>query len=111
MGAAFAARPGEAEDPLVSLSFLKSGVAFTSVTLADGEKLKVTPGEELILLDGDVRLECMGKFAVCDISKAKIYNDPKKLEQCRLLIFMGNSTVTVIAAGKADCLVRGLTLE
>jgi len=111
MGFAFAARPGEPEDPLVSLSYLKAGVVFSHVSLADGEKLKIAPGEEFILLDGDVRLECMGKFAVCDISKAKTFNDPKKLEQCHLLIFTGNSTVNVIAAGNVNCLVRGLTLE
>ena len=111
MSAAYAARPGEAEDPLVSLSFLKSGVAFTDITLADGEKLKVAPGEEFILLDGDVRIDAAGRFAVCDIAKAKIYNDPKKLEPGHLLIFIGNSTVTLTAVGKVDCLARGLTLE
>ena len=111
VGAAYAASPGDVEDPIVSLSYLKAGVAFTQVTLNDGEKLSLSPGEEFILLEGNVRLECVGDFTACNISKGKSSRNPTGLDRNHLIIFTGNSSVSVIAKGKATCLVRGITLE
>ncbi len=111
LGVAYAAHPGDVEDPLVSLSFLKSGVGFEQVTLNDGEKLSVSPGEEFILVEGTVRFESVGQYSACDISKGKSFRNPREIEPNHLVIFTGNSSVTVTAKGKATCLVRGVVLE
>ena len=111
VGAAYAARPGDVEDPLVSFSFLKAGVAFNPVTLNDGEKIEVSPGAEFILVHGSVNLECVGDFTACNVSKGKSNLNPRGLDRNHLVIFTGNSSVTVIAKGRVTCLVRGITLE
>ena len=109
--AALAAKPGDVEDPIVSLSYLKAGMAFTKVALDDKEKLTVSSGEEFILLEGDINLECVGEFTACNVSKGKSYRNPTGVDRNHLIIFSGTSAVSVIAKGKATCLVRGVTFE
>ena len=110
-GAAFAARPGEVEDPLISLSYLKAGAAFTQVTLNDGEKIKIAPGEEFLLVDGGIRLQCVGDFYAHNISKGKSYRNPKSVDRGHLIIFTGNSNISIIGNPEAECLVRGFVLD
>ena len=110
-GSAFAARPGEADDPLISRSYLEAGAAFQVVALDDDEKIRVAPGEEFILADGNIRLECPGDFLAYDLTKGKSYRNPRKVDHDHLMIFIGNSSVSVIGDGKAECLVRGMILD
>ena len=110
ISAAYAA-PGDAQDPLVSLSYLKSGAAFRQVNLGAGEKLVMAPGEEFILVDGEIHLEGNASFTTVDISRGKAIKDPKLVERNHLVIFMGNSSVNVIADKNAVCLVRGTALD
>ena len=111
VGAAYAARPGEVDDPLISLSYLKTGTAFEYVILNDGEKIEIAPGEEFILLDGGIKLECVGDFQACDITRGKSYNNPPDVDKNHLVVFLGNSKVSVFAKGEAECLVRGVVIE
>jgi hypothetical protein len=110
-GTVLAAKPGDADDPLVSLSYLRSGTAFHTVTLGPGDKFSVAPGEEFILVDGDMHLDGNASFTVVDISRGKMFKDPKFVEANHLVIFVGNSSVDVVAGRKAICLVRGTTLD
>jgi hypothetical protein len=110
-GAAFAARPGEVGDPLISLSYLQTAGSFKHTAINKGEILKISPGQEFILLDGRIRLECAGEFMTYDLTKGKSHKNPGSVEEGSLVVIVGNSNVSVIAESAGECLVRGYTLE
>lgn len=110
-GVAYAARPGEVDDPLISLSYLRTATSFNRVVLNDGEEIEIAPGEEFILIDGKIELECAGDFQAHDISRGKLLVNPDNVDKNHLIIFTGNSMITVIGKGEAECLVRGLILD
>ena len=110
-GVAYAARPGEVDDPLISLSYLRTAVSFNPVVLNDGEEINIAPGEEFILIDGQIKLECPGNFKAHDISRGKLLDNPDSVDKNHLIIFTANSMITGIGKGEAECLVRGLILD
>jgi hypothetical protein len=110
-GAAFASRPGEVGDPLVSLSYLKSAAGFEYTELNEGEEIEIAPGQEFVLIGGKIRLESPGDFKVYDLSRGKSYKNPRSIGEGSLSVFIGNSVVTIHAESAMECLVRGYTLE
>lgn len=110
-GVAYAARPGEVDDPLISLSYLRTATSFNRVVMNDGEEIEIAPGEEFILIDGKIKLECPGDFKAHDISRGKLLDNPDSVDKNHLIIFTANSMITVIGKGEAECLVRGLILD
>ncbi len=110
-GAAFAARPGEVGDPLISLSYLRSAAGFEYTRLNAGEEIEVAPGQEFVLINGKINMESPGDFKVYDLSRGKSYKNPRSLGEGSLSVFIGNSIVTIHAETAVECLVRGYTLE
>lgn len=110
-GAAFAARPGEVDDPLISLSYLKTAGGFQFTQLDEGEQIDIAPGQEFVLIKGELRLECPCDFKLYDLTRGKSYKNPRSIGEGSLSVFIGNSAVTIHAGSGLECLLRGFARE
>ena len=110
-GAVFAQRPGNADDPLIAKSYLQIATGYRQISINEGQSLSLKSGEEIVLVSGDIRLECPGDFFAHDISKGKLHKNPERVEKEHLVIFISNSSITVNARGDSIILVRGIAVE
>jgi len=72
------AQPGTESDPVVSLSYLDTALAYTPVSLEGGEDFRFTGGRGIVLLTGSCRLSLPadttgGRFWVVDTTVGEVH--------------------------------------
>ncbi len=82
------AQPGTETDPVVSLSYLESALAFSAVALEGGEDIEIVSGRQVILLEGSCRIlpPADGSLWIVDLTEGDVHTGTIEMIAGRLYL-------------------------